>query len=189
MKCLHGEPCAQSTTQKGTFWYCNQPQNCNFLCSEDESYLYEKAITAWKCTEQPQPRCEKHNKLAKMRVVKDLMKASYGRPFFVCADKAKPCSYWVWGDVKPIAKPECRHGLECVIRKVKKEGINKDRLFFCCSQENSCRYFEWVPEKEEHYGPFHCSAFMARMDPKPPAANNDYLSKDFINDFAKQLNF
>ena len=171
MKCLHGEPCAQSTTQKGTFWYCNHTQNCYFFCSEDESYLYEKAITAWKCTEQPQPRCEKHNKLAKMRVVKDLMKASYGRPFFVCAER-------------PIAKPECPHGLECVIRKVKKEGINKDRLFFCCPQENSCRYFEWVPEKE-HYGPFHCSAF---MDPKLPAGKNDYLSKDFINDFAKQLN-
>ena len=184
MKCLHGEPCAQSTTQKGTFWYCNQSKSCNFFCSEDESYLYEKAITAWKCTEQPQPRCEKHSKLTKMRVVKDLMKASYGRPFFVCADKSKPCSYWVWGDVKPIAKPECRHGLESVIRKVKKEGINKDRLFFCCSQENSCRYFEWVPEKE-HYGPFHCSDF---MQPKPEETEkNNYLANDFINDFCKNL--
>ena len=130
-------------------------------------------------------RREKHNKLAKMRVVKDLMKASYGRPFFVCADKAKPCSYWVWGDVKPIAKPECRHGLEYVIRKVKKEGINKDRLFFCCSQENSCRYFEWVPEKEEHYGPFHCSDFLPH---KPSSSeNNSHLDNNFINNFAKHL--
>ena len=35
----------------------------------------------------------------------------------------------------------------CVIRKVKKETINKDRLFFCCAQEDSCNYFEWVPEE------------------------------------------
>ena len=93
-----------------------------------------------------------------LRIVKDLMKASYGRPFFVCSDKSKPCSFWVWGDVKPVAKPESRHGFQCVIRKVKKEGINKDRLFFCCPQENSCRYLEWVSEKES-YGPFHCSDF------------------------------
>ena len=140
-------------------------------------------MTAWKCTEQPQPRCEKHNKLTKMRIVKDLMKANYGRPFFVCTDKSRPCSFLVWGDVKPVAKPECCHRFPCVICKVKKEVINKDRLFFCCPQENLCRYFEWVPEKE-NYGPFHCSDF---MEPKLPAGNNDYLTKDFINDFAKHL--
>ena len=167
-----------------SFWYCNQNPSCNFFCSEDVSYLYEKALTAWKCTEQPQPRCEKHNKLAKMRIVKDLMKANYGRPFFVCADKSKPCSYWIWGDIKPIAKPECRHRFPCVIRKVKKEGIIKDRLFFFCPQENSCRYFECVPEKEK-YGPFHSSDF---MQPKPSSGKNEYLTNDFINDFANSLN-
>ena len=109
-----------------------------------------------------------------MRVVKDLMKANYGRPFFVCADKNKPCSYWAWGDEKPMAKPECHQGFQCVIRKVKKEGINKDKLFFCCPQKDSCRYFEWAPEKE-HFGPFHCSDF---MEPKPITGNNDYLAKD-----------
>mgnify|MGYP002804323653 CR=1 FL=1 len=135
MKCLHEEPCAQSTTQKGSFWYCNQNPSSNFFCSEDESYLYEKAITAWKCTEQAQPRCEKHSKWAKMRIVKDLMKANYGRPFFVCSDKSKPCSFWVWGDEKPIAKPECRHGFPCVIRKVKKEGINRSILLLLSARK------------------------------------------------------
>ena len=110
----------------------------------------------------------------------DLMKASYGRPFFVCSDKSKPFSFWVWGNVKPIAKHKCRHGFHCVIRKVKKESVNKDRLFFCCHQENSCKYFEWVPEKT-HYGPFHCSNF---LDPKLP---DNYLSEDFINNFTKSL--
>ena len=54
-----------------------------------------------------------------MRVVKDLLKASYGRPFFVCFDQLNPCSFWAWGDVRPIAKPECRPGFQCVIRKVR----------------------------------------------------------------------
>ena len=77
-------------------------------------------------------RCEKHGKLAKMRVVKNLLKSNYGRPFFVCSDQTNPCSFWAWaGDVQPVAKPKCRHGFPSVIRKVKKETINKGRLFFC----------------------------------------------------------
>ena len=89
----------------------------------------------------------KHGKLVKMRAVKNLLKPNYGRPFFVCSERSNPCSFWVWGDVRPIAKPKCRHGFPCVIRKVKKETINEDRLFFCCAQEDSCNYFEWVPEE------------------------------------------
>ena len=147
MKCLHGEPCAQSTTEKGSFWFCNQNPSCNLICSDDESYTYEKAAAVWKSTKQPQPRCEKHGKLAKMRIVKNLLKANYGRPFFVCSDQTNPCSFWVWGDVQPVAKPKCRHGAPSVIRKVKKETVNKDRLFFWCAQEDSCNYFEWVPEE------------------------------------------
>ena len=38
---------------------------------------------------------KKHGKLAKMRVVKNLLKSNYGRPFFVCSDQANPCSFWV----------------------------------------------------------------------------------------------
>ena len=66
------------------------------------------------------PRCEKHGKLAKMDVVKNLLKSNYGRPFFVCSDQSNPCSFWAWGDVQHVAKPKCRHGFPCVIRKVKK---------------------------------------------------------------------
>ena len=121
MKCLHSKPAAHSTTQNGSFWFCHQNPSCNLFCCKDEGYLYEKAITAWRAMKQPHPRCGGHNKLAKMRVVRDLMKASYGRPFFVCSDKLKPCSFWVWGDVRPLVKPEYRHGLPCMIRKVKKK--------------------------------------------------------------------
>ena len=178
MKCLHAEPCAHSTTQKEPFWFCNQNPCCNFFCSDDESYLYEKAAAAWKSTKQTHPRCEKHGKLAKMRVVKNLLKPiSYGRPFFVCSDQSNPCSFWVWGDVRPIAKPECRHGFPCVIRKVKKDGINKDRLFFCCAQENSCKYFEWVPEE-----PYYDAKFFGPVTKQDEKHEEQYLTKDFIND-------
>ena len=42
--------------------------------------------------------------------------------------------------------------MDFVTRKVKKEGLNKDRLFFCCpnDKETSCRYFEWVPKVQNH---------------------------------------
>ena len=185
MKCLHGEPAAQSTTQNGTFWYCNQNPGCNFVCSAEESYLYEKAIFAWRVTEQLHPRCAEHNRLAGMHVVKDLMKANYGRPFFRCSDKKKPCSFWMWGDVHPIAKPECRHGLSCAIRKVKKEGLNKDREFFCCpnDKESSCKYFDWVPEE-----PYE-DISLAESPPGKSAGKHEehHMTNKFINNFASSL--
>ncbi len=60
---------------------------------------------------------------------------SYGRPFFVCPNKAEPCSFWVWGDVEIPSRQTCRHRLLCIIRKVKKEGLNKDRNFLCCPND------------------------------------------------------
>ena len=176
MKCLHGEPCARTSTLKGPLWFCNQKPSCNFFCSEDESYSYEKATAAWKSTKQLHPRCEHHGKLTKMCVVKDLMKADYGRPFFVCSDQSKPCSFWVWGDVRAIAKPECRDGFQCVIHKVKKETINKDRLFFCCAQQDSCNYFKWVPEES------FCEFSRPLMK-----QNEQYSTNEFIDDLNSVL--
>ena len=171
--------CAQSTTQNGSFWFCNQNPSCNLICSKDESHTYEKAAAVWKSTKQSHPRCEKHGKLAKMRVVKNLLKSNYGRPFFVCSDQANPCSFWAWGDVQAVAKPKCRHGVPSAIRKVKKETVNKDRLFFCCAQEDSCNYFEWVPEKP------HCSAKSSRPEIKQDDKREEqYPTEDFINDLA-----
>ena len=149
--------------------------------------MYEKAITAWRCTEQPHPRCDGHHKLAKMCVVKNLMNVNYGRPFFVCGEKAKPCSFWMWGDVQPLAKPECRHGLPCATRKVKKEGLNKDRLFYCCrnDKESTCRFFEWAPDEE--LGFFQTVNFSKEPLEKQSCNKNNYLATKFMHDFANQL--
>ena len=186
MNCLHGQPAATSTTQNGSFWFCNQNPSCNFFCSDDEGYLFEKAIDAWKSTKQTHPKCTKHQKLAKMRIVKDLMKPNYGRPFFVCSDKAKPCSFWIWGDVEIPSRPACRHGLPCDIHKVKKEGPNKDRKFFCCpnDKENSCKYFDWMPE-ESYYDANLLQPFRSKPTEK---RQEHYLTNAFINDFANSLN-
>ena len=179
MKCLHGELCAQSTTQNESFWFCNQSPSCNFFCSKDESYTYEKAAAVWKSTKQPHPRCEKHGKLAKMFAVKNLLKSKYGRPFFVCSDQANPCSFWVWGDVQHVAKQNAVMDFRAPFVKSEKETINKDRLFFCCAQNDSCNYFEWIPEEP------YCSAGLP-----PPEINQDekhkeqYPTEDFINDLA-----
>ena len=37
---------------------------------------------------------KKHGKLAKMHVVKNLLKSNYGRPFFVCSDQTNP-KFWL----------------------------------------------------------------------------------------------
>jgi hypothetical protein len=72
--------------------------------------------------------------------------------------KKNPCSFWMWGDVQPPVLPMCRHGFLCVSRKVKKEGVNKGSMFFCCAneKEDSCRFFEWAPEEKRH-GSLKCN--------------------------------
>ena len=102
---------------------------------EDDGYLYEKAIAAWKCTNQPHPVCGGHNKLAKMRVVKDMMKESYGRPFFVCSERNSPCTFWQWGDVQPLTRLMCRQGFSCAILTVKKTAPTRVVCFLAAQME------------------------------------------------------
>ena len=102
----------------------------------------------WRNSNTSQPKCYEHKKLTKMLVVKDIFKPSFGRPFFVCSDKEKPCSFWQWGDV---IRSQCYHGVQCSTRKVKKEGANYGRLFYTSSKgkDDSCGYFEWRDKKED----------------------------------------
>ena len=145
--------------------------------------FFEKAINAWRATKQPHPICNGHHELTTMRVVKDVMKESYGRPYFVCSDKKNPCSFWIWGDMQPPDLPMCRHGYPCVSRKVKKEGANKGRMFFCCAneKEDSCRYFEWAPEEKRHDSP----QFIAFTRPSQRAEENYF--KNCIGDLMNDL--
>ena len=78
-------------------------------------------------------------------------KGNVGRPFFVCSDRNNPSSFWQWGDVIERPKPICQHGLVSCIRKVKKDSPNRDRLFYCCTNDrgNSCCFFEWKTKEED----------------------------------------
>jgi hypothetical protein len=90
------------------------------------------------------------------------MKPSYGRPFFVCSDKAKACSFWAWDDVEIPSRP---HG----------------RKFFCWpnDKENSCKYFDLVPE-ESYYDANLLQPFQNKSTKK---REEHYLTNAFINDF------
>ena len=87
MECLHGEPASSSKTTNGVFFYCGQKPSCNFFCSQNDCGYFETAIAMWRNSGTPQPKCHEHKKLAKIRVVKDILKPSFGRPFFVCSEK------------------------------------------------------------------------------------------------------
>ncbi len=174
MECLHGELAACSQTPNGTFFYCGQKSSCNFFCSMNDCSYFQNAMSLWKSSNCPQPKCQKHNSLAKMRVVKDILKPSFGRPFFVCSAKEDPCSFWQWGDV---LKPNCYHGVPCHMRRVKKDSPNRGRLFYACSKDRAeaCKFFEWSDEKaSEQNDPFKASS---GCNPQ----SHDYFFKEPVN--------
>ncbi|CAB4007255.1 endonuclease 8-like 3 isoform X1 [Paramuricea clavata] len=126
----------KGTIDKGSFWFCGQKPICGFLCTEEDSYLFQTALAAWRATGLTQPICESHRKPAKFRVVKDMLKKSYGQPYFTCQSRENPCSLWF-----------CYHNKPCAVKQVKKQGPNTGKKFFCCCNENRCDYFEWCSEE------------------------------------------
>ena len=76
MECLHGKTAACSTTKHGTFWFCEQRPSCEFFCSDEDCYMYTKAVAAFRESGCLHPVCPTHQKLAKLRMVKDKMKQS-----------------------------------------------------------------------------------------------------------------
>jgi hypothetical protein len=67
-----------------------------------------------------------------------------------------------------------------LIRKVKKEGLNKDRLFFCYpnDKESTCRFFEWAPD--EQLGFFHTVNFSKGPLEKQSCNKNNYLATKYM---------
>ena len=152
MLCLHGKEAASTETEKGKFWYCNRKEKCLVNCWNDDYDLYDNAIKAFLATNQNIPKCcmgEKTRHQARMKVVRDMEKANFGRPFFVCPKQNEPCRYFQWGDQTIVETPLCKHGNPSRLVRVKKEGPNKDRLFFSCMEKrgDQCKFFKWF------YGP------------------------------------
>ena len=99
-----------------------------------------------------------------MNVIGSLFPA--GRPFYVCGrTRDTQCNTFIWADEKEApadtasspkkAKPnedipKCvGHDAPCVERTVAKEGANKGRVFYACSQarEVQCKTFIWADEQ------------------------------------------
>ena len=141
---------------------------CHFKCSEDEAELYGKAVKKFLTTKQARPKCCAVKRFlmkdgveipevtgvrnyAKMKVVTDMEKESFGRPFFVCSKRKERCNYFAWGDKIIVERPLCEHGNPSQLLTVKKEGPNKDRKFFGCAEqkENRCDFLEWFRGEPE----------------------------------------
>ena len=94
MDCLHGMPASAISTKKGKFWVCNKnnPKCCELFCPEQDRSLFETAVMMWKANGAIHPQCDTLQRLAKMKVVKDVNKRNFRRPFFVCCDRQTPCN-------------------------------------------------------------------------------------------------
>ena len=138
MFCLHGKPAVTATTDKGTFWFCGEPSSCHLICPEEHELLYDEAVQKFLKTDQPRPVCcgiegTDERNYARIRVVRDASKASFGRPFFVCSKEKDQCRYFEWGDEIIEPKPLCEHGKPCTMQKVKKEGRKVDTSYVVLS--------------------------------------------------------
>ena len=90
MECLHGKPASPSTTKNGVFWFCGQKASCEFFCPDQDCYMYTKAVATFRESGCLHPVCPTHQIDAKLCAVKDKMKQSYRRTFFVCSDRENP---------------------------------------------------------------------------------------------------
>jgi hypothetical protein len=99
---LHDKAAASTTTKNGTFWFCGEKPCCEFFFSDENCYMYTRAVAAFRGSGSIHPVCLTHQKFARLCVVKDTMKDNYGQPFLVCSERKNPCKFWQWGDVLKV---------------------------------------------------------------------------------------
>ena len=142
--------------KNNALWVCRQSSTCHFSCYEKQSNknLYTGAVEAFLNTGQSIPLCcirkDGERNYAKIKVVTDIKKENYGRPFFICSKGLNPCSYFEWGDQKIPEVPLCEHEQPSRMFTVKK-GQNKDRSFFRCRErdtEKRCKFFKWSEDMD-----------------------------------------
>ena len=141
MLCLHGKPTGKIKTEKGTLWTFQQPSTCHFSCSEDQKYLYSRAVERFLRTNQARPLyCMGEGTSRNYARMKADVVTSLARPFFVCSKKDDPCNYFAWGNKHIIPRPVCKHGKPCNLEK-----NDQERYFFCCHEpkEKDCNFFIW----------------------------------------------
>ena len=120
------------------FFSCSK---CDFFQWEDEDEIVNENT----------PNCGCQIPAQELTVKKD--GPNKGRQFFSC--KTRTCDFFQWGDeepeIKPVPKegaPQCRCNIPATEFTVKKDGPNKGRPFFSCS-ERKCDFFQWGDEEPE----------------------------------------
>ena len=119
--------------------------------------LYLAAVKTFLNTNQDIPFCcciskEGKHDYAKIKVVTNINNANRGRPFFTCSKVTDPCNYFAWGDEEILETPLCKHLQPSRMFTVKKEGLNKGRRFFRCSEQDvrkRCKFFMWSEDVNE----------------------------------------
>ena len=106
--------------------------------------MYTKAMAAFRESYCLHLVC-RHQRYAKLCVVEDQMKQSYGRPLCVLSEKILVNSGNRVTYLSP--RPLCLYGLVCCERNIKKDGPNQYRLFYCCPKGNACSLFAWKPKE------------------------------------------
>ena len=93
-----------------------------------------------------------HNEPAVVREVKKVGK-NIGRPFYSCRrppghfkDPEARCQFFKWADEE--IKCKCFHDKLACMKKVKSEGKNFGKWYFCCRKitEDKCDYFKWADD-------------------------------------------
>ena len=82
MECLHGKPALATTTQNGLCWYCGSKPSCQFFCPQKDRDIFARAVASFQASGSPQPVFHAHQRLAKVRVVKDNSKRNGGDTSF-----------------------------------------------------------------------------------------------------------
>ena len=155
--CLCGTPVGGNFTEEGFCFMCSF---CHYFCTEQDASIYDQGVKKFLATKQTRPRCCMiegfMRNYARMRVVTDMKKENFGRPFFVCSKSREQCRYFAWGDQVIIPRPLCEHEKPCHIQKEWKEGSNKERYFFSCAEPASyipgrgpCKFFKWAETEDE----------------------------------------
>jgi hypothetical protein len=127
IECLHGKVAASTTTKNGTFSFCGENPSRDFFCSEEDCYMYTRAVAAFRGSGSIHLVCLTHQKFARLCVVKDTMKDNYGRPFFMCSERKNTCRFWQRGDVFEGPRPLCQHGMMCCERKKSQERWSESK--------------------------------------------------------------
>ena len=174
--------------KNNALWVCRQSSTCHFSCYEKQSNknLYTGAVEAFLNTGQSIPLCcirkDGERNYAKIKVVTDIKKENYGRPFFICSKGFNPCSYFEWGDKKIPEVPLCEHEQPSRMFTVKK-GQNKDRSFFRCRErdtEKRCKFFKWSEDMDAPNIQQTHTAFLSAENPSLFGSNFDAHKKELL---------